>query len=144
MERFWVYLGLCLHIMTDEEHKHTDEHLQSIAFAWNTTVSSVLEALPFEIMTGAKPCTITDGFVEVESSEPGSIEILAICVSVAAHTELATRNADFMQDVHTCALNEHRAKLKEMKVGRYVKILVPLGHQEAVWCRRCAKHIYTW
>jgi hypothetical protein len=104
------------------------EHIQSTAFSWNTTVSLLLEISPFEVMTGVKPRTIADGFVEIGSSEAGHIDVPAIRVSAAAFTELAARNADYMRDLHARALNEHGMKLKVLQIGDHVKILVPPEH----------------
>jgi hypothetical protein len=130
--------------MTNEEYEHVDDHLQPITFAWNKKVSSVLETSPFEVMTGVKPHTIADGFVEVESSDPGHIAVPAIRVSAAAFTALAARNADYMRDMHARALNKHGVKLKKIKVDDHVKISVPPGQQEAVRRGRRAKHIFAW
>ena len=107
-------------------------------------MSASLEVSPFEVMTGVKPRTIADGFVEIESSEAGHIDVPAIRVSAAAFTELAARNADYMRDLHARALNEHGMKLKTLKIGDHVKILVPPSHQEAIRRGRRAKHICAW
>ena len=55
MERFWGYLRVCLCSLSDLEYQHIEDHLQSMAFAWNTTVSDSLTVAPFHVMTGTEP-----------------------------------------------------------------------------------------
>ena len=37
IESFWQYLNICVRNLSDEESENIDEHLQHIAWAWNTT-----------------------------------------------------------------------------------------------------------
>ena len=129
--------------MSDEEYANIDDHLQSIAFAWNTVVSSSLGVSPFEVMTGTKPRTLADGFVRLEGDEQGT-NTSAIRVSAAAYTALDRANADYMRDMHARALNKHGTTLKEMKVSQHVKIMVPPNRQEAIWRGPKAKHLCSW
>jgi len=41
-------------------------------------------------------------------------------------------------------LNKHGRKLRELKVGDYVKIFAPPGHKEAMKRDRKQKHMFTW
>ena len=85
MERFWRYLGKCLRALTDEQYAMAREYIQSIAFAWNTTMSESLTVSPFQVMTGTYPRTLADGLLPFGKGT-GGIAVESIMASAAAFT----------------------------------------------------------
>jgi hypothetical protein len=143
IERFWRFLGNCLSSLTDTQYANAREHVQAIAFAWNTTVSDSLNVSPFEIHTGVQPKTICDGFL-AQSTTSAAIKISDIKTAAAEFTRLARANADFNRKLTADLLNQHGRKLRELKVGDHVKIFAPPGHKEAIKRDRKQKHMFQW
>ena len=147
MERFWGYLRVCLCSLSDIEYQHIEDHLQSMAFAWNTTVSDSLTVAPFHVMTGTEPRTIADGILapDTSSTDPNEpIDIPAICASAAEYTRIARANADYMRKQNAETLNKNGRLLKPLAVGDCVKIYKPPGHAQAIKHDRKAKHLPCW
>ena len=143
MERFWRFLGNCLSSLTDEQYANAKEHIQAIAFAWNTTISESLNVSPFEVHTGTKPRTIADGFL-LQAETNSDIRISDITTAAAEFTRIACANADFNRNLTAAVLNNEGRKLRELKVGDHVKIYAPPGHKEAVRRNRKQKHMHSW
>ena len=82
MEHFWAFLGLCLRQMTDKQYEHFDEHLQDIAWAWNTTPKESLGGIsPFNIYTGTRPRMLVGSAMD---HGPTSVTIDMNSIRVAA------------------------------------------------------------
>ena len=71
IESFWAYLGICIRNLSDDEYNNIGDHLQRMAFAWNSTISESLSVSPFEIMTGTQARSIPDSAMRTESESSG-------------------------------------------------------------------------
>ena len=60
---FWQYFNIFLRDLSDEQYGNIDEHILNIAWVWNTTMRSSIDARPFEVMTGTSPVTLSDSAV---------------------------------------------------------------------------------
>jgi hypothetical protein len=120
-----------------------EEHLQHIAWAWNTTVHATTGLRPFEICTGASPVTLADALI-LPPPNTSNINIHDIRVSAVAYAKASCEHADYMYSRRDEVLNTHGRVLKALKVGDHVKIFIPPSHSEAVRRRRKAKHICQW
>ena len=69
MERFWRYFGTAIRSLTDTQCTNAKYYIQSIAFVCNTTMSESLTVSPFEVHTGTRARTITDGFLTQRVSD---------------------------------------------------------------------------
>jgi len=143
MERFWRFLGNCLSSLTDAQYANAKDHIQAIAFAWNSTISESLNVSPFEVHTGTQPRTIADGFL-VQSEPASDIQISGIVTAAAEFARIARANADFNRQLSADLLNREGRKLRDLKIGDHVKIFAPPGHKEAVERRRKQKHMHSW
>ena len=143
IESFWAYFNICLRDLSDEQYANIDDHLQHIAWAWNTTVHATTGLRPFEIMTGTAPVTLVDALVAPPAAN-STINMSNIREAAAAYAQHAREHADFERDLRAKILNVRGRELKALKVGEYVKIYVPPSHGEAVRRRRKAKHICQW
>ena len=143
MERFWRYFGMAIRSLSDEQYAHAQDYIQSIVFAWNTTMSESLTVSPFEVHTGTQARTIADGFLTQRvSDEP--IKIASITSAAAEFTRIARAHADFARKITAEGLNSRGRLLKPLKVGDMVKIFQPPSHAEAVRRRRKQKHMCPW
>ena len=143
IESFWQYFNVCLRNLSDAEYENVEDHLQNIAWVWNTTVRSSTTARPFEVMTGTSPVTITDSLV-LPPPTNNTLNMSNIRESSAAYAQIAREHGDFMRARRAMVLNKRGRVLKALKVNDYVKIYVPPSHAEAVRRRRKAKHICQW
>jgi transposase-like protein len=143
IESFWQYFNICLRNLSDEDYENVEDHLQHIAWAWNTTVHATTGARPFEIMTGTSPVTLTDALI-LPAPTNDVLNMSNIREAAVAYTTAARNHGDYMRILRAEVLNRHGRKLAALKVGDYVKILQPPSHSEAVRRRRKAKHICQW
>ena len=96
--------------------------------------------MPFELMTGCIPRTISGSVLEAEPpSEP--LGVATIKEAAAEYRRVALAHADYMRTLRADTLNRHGRALRALKVGDYVKIYMPPSHDEAVRRQRKAKHI---
>jgi hypothetical protein len=143
IESFWQYFNVCLRNLSDEDYQNVGDHMQHIAWAWNTTVSSSTGVRPFEVMTGTTPVTITDALI-LPPPTNGTINMSNIRQAAAAYSRSAIDHANYMRELRARIYNERGRKLKALKVGDFVKIYVPPSQGEAVRRRRKCKHICQW
>jgi hypothetical protein len=144
MERFWAFLGLCLRLLTDDQYEHYEDHLQKVAWAWNSTPSESLGGIsPFEVMTGTKPRTVAGALME-DAPPATEFSVDSIRVAAAEYTRLAKAHADYTRQMNADHLNKHGRLLKELKVGSHVKIYKPPSQDEVTRRGRKAKHITQW
>ena len=142
IESFWSYFNICLRDLSDAEYANIGDHLQHIAWAWNTTVHTTTGVRPFEVMTGTSPVTLTDALVLPPTTGP--VNMSNIRAAARAYAQHAREHAEFMRAERARILNSRGRELKSLKVGQYVKIYVPPSQGEAVRRRRKAKHICQW
>ena len=144
MERFWAFLGLCLRLLTDEQYANYEDHLQEVAWAWNTTPSESLGGIsPFEVMSGKTPRTVSGSLME-DTAPATDFSVDSIRVAAAEYTRLAKAHADYTRQQNADHLNKHGRLLKELKVGGKVKIYKPPSQEEVKRRGRKAKHIMQW
>ena len=143
IESFWQYFNICLRNLTDEEYLNIEDHLQHIAWAWNTTSHETTGARPFEINTGTSPVTLADSQVLPPPSN-ATLNMDNIREAAAAYTTAAREHGDYMRQKRADILNKRGRLFKPFKIGDQVKIFVPPSHGEAVRRRRKAKHICQW
>ena len=79
-----------------DDYNNIEDHLQRMAFAWNSTISESLSVSPFEIMTGTQARSIPDSAMRTESESSGldADAIRAIKDAVAEYTLVARKHAD--------------------------------------------------
>ena len=140
IESFWSFLGLCLRNLSDEDYLEAEMHLQEMAWAWNTSHSNSLGVTPFEVMTGTKPRTVA-GSAMMDDGADGAIDLDSIRKAAAEYRRLALSHADYMREERATYLNSRGRVLRELRVGDFVKIFMPAGHEEAVARQRKQKHI---
>jgi hypothetical protein len=143
IESFWSYFNICLRLLSDKDYEDVHDHIQQIAWVWNTTIRSSIGVRPFEVMSGTTPVTISDTTV-LPAPIGHVLDMSNISESTAAYTKVAREHGDYMRAERARVLNKHGRKLKALKVGDFVKIYVPPSHSEAVRRRRKAKHICQW
>ena len=112
IESFWAYLGICIRNLSDDDYNNIEDHLQRMAFAWNSTISESLSVSPFEVMTGTQARSIPDSAMRTEPGPSGldADAIRAIKDAVAEYTLVARRHADYMR--------RKRADHKDLAVGQ--------------------------
>ena len=140
IERFWSYFNICVRNLTDKQYQNVADHIQHIAWAWNTTVHGISGVRPFEVMTGTSLVTLTDAMV-LPPLINADINLDNIREAAAVYTQYAREHGNYERKRRTDILNKHGRELKALKVGNYVKIYVPPSHSKAMRCRRKAKHI---
>ena len=131
IESFWQYFNIFLRDLSDKQYGNIDEHIQNIAWVWNTTLRSSIDARPFEVMTGTSPVTLSDSTV-LPAPIGHTLDMGNIREASAAYAAHARGHGDFMRDLRARTLNKHGRVLKTLKVGDYVKIYVLPSHGEAV------------
>ena len=114
MERFWRYLGKAIKSLTDDQYANIKDHIQSMAFAWNTTMSESLNVSPFEVMTGTRARTIADGFL-TQSRTKSDLNPSSITAAAAEFTRIARANADFNRQQTADRLNSTGRRLRDIK-----------------------------
>ena len=100
IESFWQYFNICLRDLSDEQYENIDEHIQNIAWVWNTTLRSSIDARPFEVMTGTSPVTLSDS-----TMLPARSAIPLIWVTSARRPRLTLRMPVAMAIL--CVTSEH-------------------------------------
>jgi len=143
IESFWQYFNVCLRDLSDAEYENIEEHVQNIAWVWNTTTRSSIGARPFEVMTGTPPVTISDSLV-LPPPVNDTLNMYNIRHASAAYAQHAREHGDFMRQLRAAVLNKHGCVLKRLKIGDLVKIYVPPSHGEAVRRHHKVKHICQW
>ena len=143
IESFWQYFNICLRNLSDEEYLHIEDHLQHIAWAWNTTVHATTGERPFAINTGTSPVTLADSLV-LPPPNNTRLDMSNIREAAAAYTTAAREHGDYMRKLRADMLNEKGRLSKPFVVGDHVKIYVPPSQGEAMRRRRKAKHICQW
>ena len=63
IESFWQFFNICLRDLSDEGYENVADHIQHIAWAWNSSMRSSIDARPFEVMTGTSPVTLSDSLI---------------------------------------------------------------------------------
>ena len=69
------------------------------------------------------------------------IDTAAVIANTSTYVKVAAAHADHMRRVNAAKLNEQGRVLKNLPVGKYVKIYAPPSHDEAVKRSRKQKHI---
>ena len=95
IESFWSYFNICLRDLSDAEYANIEDHLQHIAWAWNTTIHTTTGVRPFEVMTGTSPVTLTDALVLPLTTGP--VNMSNIRAAARAYAQHAREHADFMR-----------------------------------------------
>ena len=114
IESFWQYFNVCLRDLSDAEYENIEEHIQNIAWVWNTTTRSSIGARPFEVMTGTSPVTISDSLV-LPPPINDTVNMYNIRHASAAYAQHAREHGDFMRQLRAAVLNKHGRVLKRLK-----------------------------
>ena len=119
--------------------------MQRIAWGWNAHKSDSLSVRPFEVMTGQTPRTITAAQIPLEESkEEDAVNMEDIRCSAAEFIRVAIAHGDQMRKERADFLNQRGRKLKDLKVGEWVKIYAPPGQAASIKHERMVKHMYQW
>ena len=146
IESFWRFLGICIR-KDDKEYDQPDVHLQRMAWAWNITESDSLSCSPFQVMAGSEPRALPATAMRgawcapPETDMNKKIDTAAVIANTSTYVKVAAAHADHMRRVNAAKLNEQGRVLKNLPVGKYVKIYAPPSHDEAVKRSRKQKHI---
>jgi len=145
-ERPHHFLGVCLRILDDDEYYNLENHLDSIAHAWNTTMNANLGCSPFELHYGTAARSIPEAAFAAgtEAKTENQLSVAPVLESIRNHknffVKLAQKPGDFMWKLSNNKLNSKGRNSREFKVNDRVMIYVPPGHLEAKSRHRRAKH----
>ena len=146
-ERPHHFLGVCLRTLNDDEYFKLENHLDSIAHAWNTTHNTTLGCFPFELHHGTTARSIPEAAfaagAELKTmAEP--LNVAPVLETIRNHkgffTKLAKNHGEFMRKLSQKKLNSKGRNSREFKVNDRVMIYLPPGQLEAKSRDRRAKH----
>ena len=84
MESFWQFFNVCLRLLSNAEYVNVKSHIQHIAWAWNTTHSSLTTVRPFEVMHGVTPVTLKNSLV-LNALSTKVMNVANICAAASAY-----------------------------------------------------------
>jgi len=143
VEVVFRYVNSCLRTLTDDEYKNWDDHVSSIAAAWNAHPLQSTGCSPFEIQNGVPMVTAADNLLAPpkgeEAVEPDSDALEAVRKSTAAYAKLAAKTRQWNRR-RTARLLNKNSKAKVFSVGEMVRVWVPPSAGEAIRRGRKVKH----
>jgi transposase InsO family protein len=156
-ERVNQTLGNMIRKLNDDEYKQVQNLIPALEFAYNTTLSSVLNVSPFEVGYGGKPRTITTAKTEARlgggGTDPDILEDVctefdkSITKNILELSQIMAKEARSTSEWHRRMTNEklnqahQRINMKDFHVGAQVYFYKPPTVQQVEKKGRKAKHI---
>ena len=111
IELFWQYFNVCLRDLSDTDYEHIEDHIQNIAWVWNTTIRSSIGVRPFEVMTGTSPVTVAELLV-LPPPIIATLDMSNIREASSAYAGHAREHGNFMRQLRATVFNKHGHDLK--------------------------------